>query len=90
MTVARKVEAKARMSIYISDENRIRLARVPKGMKTTLVNEALSQALTTMEKEENFDAFLKAVRAIKRVKAAKSSEEMVQELRETGTIVPSA
>jgi hypothetical protein len=90
VSLAKKSAPKVRMSIYISAENQRRLARVPKGMKTTLVNDALSLALTTMEREENFDAFLKSVRAIKRVKAAKSSEEMVRELRETGAIVPSA
>ena len=90
VSLAKMASAKSRMSIYISAENQRRLARIPKGEKTTLINDALSQALTAIEKEEKFDAFLKAVRSIKRVKATKSSEEMVRELRETGAIVPSA
>jgi hypothetical protein len=87
MSLARKAAPKARMSIYVSEENRKRLARIPKGLKTTLVNDALSQALTTMEKQDNFGNFLDAVREIKRVKISKSSEEMVRELRKTGSVI---
>ena len=88
MSLAKKTEPKARMSIYISAENQRRLARVPKGVKTTLINDALSNALSEMEKQENFGKFLETVRSIKRVKAPKSSEDMIRELRETGTILP--
>jgi hypothetical protein len=86
MTLARKSESKARMSIYISAENRKRLAKVPKGLKTTLINDALSQVLTSMEKQENFDRFLESVRSIQPVKVPKSSEEMVRALRKAGSI----
>jgi hypothetical protein len=86
MTLARKSESKARMSIYISAENRKRLAKVPKGLKTTLINDALSQVLTSMEKQVNFDSFLESVRSIQPVKVPKSSEEMVRALRKAGSI----
>ncbi len=76
------------MSIYISAENQRRLARVPKGVKTALINDALAHALTTIEKREHFDRFLESVHAVKPVKVSKTSEQMVRELRETGTIVP--
>ncbi|MGB8817602.1 MAG: hypothetical protein WCC66_06735 [Rhizobiaceae bacterium] len=85
MTLARKVEAKARMSIYVTAENRKRLASVPKGLKTALINDALSQVLTAIEKRENFESFLESVRSIQPVKVSKSSEEMVRALREPGS-----
>jgi hypothetical protein len=86
MTLARKSESKARMSVYISAENRKRLAKVPKGLKTTLINDALSQVLASMEKQENFGSFLESVRSIQPVKVPKSSEEMVRALREAGSV----
>lgn len=85
MSLARKSEPKARMSIYLSAENRKRLAGVPRGLKTTLINDALERVLTEIEKKENFDSFLGAVRSIQPVKSQRSSEEMVRSLRETGT-----
>jgi hypothetical protein len=88
MALARKAEGKARMSIYVSAENRKLLAKVPKGLKTTLINDALSQALTAMEKRENFDSFLESVRSIQPVKVSKTSEELVRELRESGSAIP--
>ena len=74
------------MSIYISEDNRKRLDRVPRGQKTKLVNQALSQVLTALENSENFDAFLGKIRSIKPVAASKSSEAMTRELRKTGAI----
>ena len=88
MSLAERSPSKSRMSIYISAENQRRLARIPRGEKTTLINDALSQALSAMEKREHFDRFLESVHAVKPVKVSKTSEQMVRELRETGTIVP--
>ena len=88
MPLAERSPAKSRMSIYSSAENQRRLARIPRGEKTTLINDALSQALSTIEKREHFDRFLESVHAVKPVKVSKTSEQMVRELRETGTIVP--
>ena len=78
--------AKSRMTIYVSDENRRRLSRVPRGRKTDVINDALGRALDALEKSENFDGFLASVRAIKPARATKSSVDMTQELRATGTI----
>jgi hypothetical protein len=89
MSLAKKTDPKTRMSIYVSADNQRRLSRVPKGEKTTLINDALARALTEMEKQEKFGEFLETVQSIKRVKAAKSSEEMVRELRESGATLPS-
>lgn len=82
MSLAKKTAPKARMSIYISADNQRRLARIPKGMKTALINDALAHALTEIERQESFGKFLETVRSIKRVKASKSSEDMIRELRE--------
>ena len=90
MSLAKKTASKARMSIYVSAENQRRLARVPKGAKTALINDALSNALSEIDRQENFGKFLETVRSIKRVKAPKSSEDMIRELRESGTILPGA
>jgi hypothetical protein len=87
MARARKPEAKARISIDLSAENRKRLASVPKGLKTTLINDALSQVLTAIERRESFDSFLDSVRSIQPVKVSKTSEEMVRALRESGSVM---
>jgi hypothetical protein len=88
MSVAKRKSAMLRMSIYISEENRRRLADVPRGEKTELVNKALDGVLSDLEKKRNFDDFLEMVRQIKPVKMRKSSEQMIRELRETGRIEP--
>ena len=81
MPVSKPEAPMSRMSIYISEPNRRRLAKVPRGQKTELVNKALEDALVAMERRENFDSFMDE---IKRVRTAKSSTEMLKELRETG------
>ena len=86
MSVAKRKPAMSRMSIYISEENRRRLDAVPRGEKTELVNKALDGVLSDLEKRRNFDAFLEMARNFPRVKAKKSVEEMLRELRETGDI----
>ena len=86
MPVTKTEAPMSRMSIYISEPNRRRLAKVPRGKKTELVNKALEDVLSAMERREHFDAFLDDVRNIKRVRTAKSSTEMIRELRETGAI----
>ena len=76
----------SRMSIYITEPNRRRLAAIPRGQKTELVNEALDKVLSDIEKRKNFDKFLEDARNFPRVKYKKSSEEMIREVRETGDI----
>lgn len=88
MTATKSDAAKSRMSIYISDANRKRLDRVPRGQKTQLVNQALEQVLSNLERQENFNTFLKTIKALKPVAVSKSGAEMLHELRETGTIKP--
>ena len=88
MSVAKRKPAMSRMSIYISEENRRRLDAIPRGEKTELVNKALDGVLGDLEKKRNFDKFLDQIRSIKPVRMRKSSEEMLRELRETGTIEP--
>ena len=88
MSVAKRKPAMSRMSIYISEENRRRLDAIPRGEKTKLVNNALDGILSDLEKQRNFDKFLDEVRSIKPVKMRKSTEDMLRELRKTGTIEP--
>ncbi len=77
---------KIRMSIYVTEANRRRLARIPRGRKTEIVNEALEQVLMAMEQRAGFQRFLKKAKAIQPVKAAKSSQELVRDLRDTGAV----
>ncbi len=86
MRSAKGEASKSHMLIYISEANRKRLARIPRGRKTSLVNEALARLLTELEKQEGFETFLRKIREITPVTTSKTSEEMVKELRETGTI----
>lgn len=86
MPAPKREAAMSRMSIYISESNRRRLDAIPRGEKTELVNKALDEALSEIEKQKNFDDFLRMVKAIKPVKMHKNSEEVLRELRETGTI----
>jgi hypothetical protein len=86
MSVAKRKSAMSRMSIYISESNRRRLDGIPRGEKTELVNKALDQALSEIERQKNFDTFLEMARNFPRIKMKKSSEDMLRELRETGDI----
>ena len=88
MPAPKREPAMTRMSIYISEINRRRLEAIPRGEKTELVNNALDTALGEIERRKNFGEFMEMVKAIKPVKMRKSSEDMIRELRETGTIEP--
>jgi hypothetical protein len=84
MPVSKQQSPMSRMSIYISEPNRRRLAQIPRGQRTDLVNKALEDALVAMERRENFDVFMAGVKVIKRVRTEKSSTEMLNELRGSG------
>ena len=86
MPAPKREPAMTRMSIYISETNRRRLDAIPRGEKTDLVNKALDAALGEIERQKNFGEFLEMAHNFPRVKARKSSEEMIRELRETGDI----
>ena len=72
----------SRMSIYITEPNSRRLAAIPRGQKTELVNEALDKVLSDIEKRKNFHEFIDEISKIKRVKVERSISDMIKELRE--------
>jgi hypothetical protein len=75
-------QSKIRTTLYLTQENRKRLDRIPRGQKTDLMNRAIAKVLEELEKEENASRFLNMVASIKPVKAEYSSEEMVRMIRE--------
>lgn len=75
-------QGKIRTTLYLTQENKKRLDRIPRGQKTALMNKAIADALTELERQENAQKFLKMLATIKPVKTAYSSEEMVKMLRE--------
>jgi hypothetical protein len=75
-------QGKIRTTLYLTQENRERLDRIPRGQKTALMNKAIANALEEIEREENAQKFLKMLEAIQPVKTEYSSEQMVRMLRE--------
>jgi hypothetical protein len=83
MTTATDIEqGKVRTTLYLTQENRQRLDRIPRGQKTALMNRAIANALEELEREENAQKFLNMLEAIQPVTTAYSSQEMVRMLRE--------
>ncbi len=68
--------------MYLTQENRERLDRIPRGQKTALMNKAIANALEEIEREENVQKFLQMLSDIQPVKTEHSSEHMVRMLRE--------
>ena len=81
-TLTAPEQGKVRMTLYLTQENRERLDRIPRGQKTALMNKAIANALEEIEREENGQKFLKMLDSIKPVKSEYSSEQMVRMLRE--------
>lgn len=75
-------QSKIRTTLYLTQENRKRLDRIPRGQKTDLMNKAIAKVLEELEREENAQKFIKMLATIEPVKAKYSSEEMVRMLRE--------
>lgn len=82
MANTKRSASMSRMSIYISEANRRRLETVPRGEKTQLVNKALDDVLSDIEKKRNFREFVDEIGKFDRVKVAKSVSEMIAEMRE--------
>lgn len=81
-TLTAPEQGKVRMTLYLTQENKERLDRIPRGQKTDLMNKAIANALEEIEREENGQKFLKMLASIKPVKSEYSSEQMVRMLRE--------
>ena len=81
-TLTAPEQGKVRTTLYLTQENRERLDRIPRGQKTALMNKAIANALEEIEREENAQKFLKMLATILPVKTEYSSEQMVRMLRE--------
>ena len=73
---------KIRTTLYLTEENREGLSRIPRGQKTALMNRAIAKALKELEQKEHNKKFLDMITDIEPVKADLSSELMTQNLRE--------
>lgn len=83
MTTLTDIEPnKIRTTLYLTQENKRRLDRIPRGQKTALMNKAIANALIELERQENAQKFLTLIATIQPVKTTYSSEEMVRMLRE--------
>jgi len=76
-----KAEKKYRTTFYLTEENKVLLDRVPRGKKTSLINQALSELLKGMEKEKNKQKLFNMIKEIEPVAYEQSSVEMVRTLR---------
>lgn len=72
---------KIRTTVYLTQENKKRLDRIPRAQKTALINKAIANTFAEREREEAMQNFLKTLATIKPVKTVYSSEEMVRMLR---------
>lgn len=81
-TLTELEQGKIRTTLYLTQENKKRLDRIPRGQKTALMNKAIADVLTELERKENAQKFLTMLATIQPVKTAYSSEEMIRMLRE--------
>jgi uncharacterized protein YerC len=72
---------KIRMTVYLTQENKKRLDRIPREQKTALINKAIANTFAEYEREEAMQNFLNTLATIKPVKTVYSSEAMVRMLR---------
>ena len=75
------IQDKIRTTLYLTQENKLGLDRIPRGQKTALMNKAIANALKELEQKENNKKFLDMISLIKPVKADLSSETMILQLR---------
>jgi len=75
------VKDKIRTTLYLTQENKQGLDRIPRGQKTALMNRAIANALKELEQKENNKKFLEMISQLEPVQADLSSEVMVQHLR---------
>ena len=83
-----ELQDKVRTTLYLTQENKLGLDRIPRGQKTALMNRAIAHALKELEKKENNIKFIEMISHIDPVTTELSSEVMVQHLRE-GKEIPS-
>ena len=76
------IQDKVRTTLYLTQENKQGLDRIPRGQKTALMNRAIANALKELEQKENNKKFIDMIPHIELVKTDFSSEDMVRLLRE--------
>ncbi|MEN9503977.1 MAG: hypothetical protein RI964_3262 [Pseudomonadota bacterium] len=83
MTAILAVPSKYKTTLYLTEENRVRLAQLPKSNMTTLINEAIAEKLAKIEREQAKQALLTALINGKRTAANGISTQAVsQQIRE--------
>ena len=81
-TITATGHSKVRTTLYLTQENRALLDRIPRGQKTVLMNKAIAKALEELERDENARQFLQLLESIQPVPSAQSSEQMIRAFRE--------
>lgn len=72
---------KIRTTVYLTQENKKRLDRLPRAQKTAFINKAIANTFAEREREEAVQNFLNTMATIQPVKTVYSSEKMVRMLR---------
>ncbi|MEL6722785.1 MAG: hypothetical protein AAFP10_06140 [Pseudomonadota bacterium] len=81
MTTALR-EPVERVTVYLTPQNRRRLANLRRGEKTKTVNEALNYVFEREEKQRYFEEFMDTVRNTKPVTPLVSGVNTIRRLRE--------
>ena len=71
-----------RVTVYLTPQNRKRLANLRRGEKTKTVNEALNRVFEREEKQHHFEEFMNTVKRVKPVTPLVSGIDTVRMLRE--------
>ena len=77
-----KRDAVERATVYLTLQNKERLARLRRGEKTRKLNEALDLAFAMEERERAFEAFMRDLDRVEPVQPVQSSIETLRTLRE--------
>lgn len=70
-----------RATVYLTPQNKERLAQLPRGEKTRKLNEALDLAFAMEERERAFDAFMRGLDQMEPVEPVEASIEALRKLR---------
>jgi hypothetical protein len=83
MNAVAEQPAKYKTTLYLTEENRQRLAQLPGGNMTALINEAIAEKLERLEREQARQTLLDSLVSGKRTPAkGVSTQTAVQNLRE--------
>lgn len=71
-----------RATVYLTPQNKKRLAQLRRGEKTRKLNDALDRAFAMEEREQAFETFMDHLNKIEPMKPLQSSAETLRLLRE--------